>query len=225
MSQQDGTSRAEPHCALQFHLWPPELQTNKVSINTPLILHSISHLVLNLSPCTHSLTLHPLSALQLLFGMAISKAIAALKKAFPSHQLTACDTEEFQKLNKSYLSMLQSDLEPAAIFLPHSRDEVAEFKRIIEPFALNGDAQFAVRGAGQQPLPGCSNISSNGITIDLRFLTGIELKDGSVSLGAGERWGPVYEKLAEHGLGVTGSRSALGGIRGLALAGMVNFRL
>jgi FAD/FMN-containing dehydrogenase len=96
---------------------------------------------------------------------------------------------------------------------------------IIRPFALNGDALFAIRGAGQQPVPGCSSISSNGITIDLRFLTGINVKDGVVEIGAGQRWGPVYEKLSDQGLGVTGSRSALGGIGELSLAGNSNFFL
>lgn len=154
-------------------------------------------------------------------NMSVYKAIDDLKAAFPASQLIVGDTGEFQTLNKSYLSLLQSDLEPAAIFLPRSKDEVAKFVRIVKPFALYGDAQFAIRGAGQQPLPGCSNISSNGITLDLRFLTGIELKDGCVSVGAGEHWGPVYEILTEQGLGVTGSRSALGGIGGLALAGII----
>jgi FAD/FMN-containing dehydrogenase len=152
--------------------------------------------------------------------MMTSQAIEALKQSFPDDQWLVRGTEEFAKINKSYLSLLQSDLEPAAIFLPRDKNEVARFVKLIQPFALNGDAQFAIRGAGQQPVPGCSNISENGITVDLRFLTGIEIKDGVVSVGAGERWGPVYEKLTVKGLGVTGSRSALGGIGGLALSGI-----
>ncbi|KAF2865235.1 hypothetical protein BDV95DRAFT_260051 [Massariosphaeria phaeospora] len=155
--------------------------------------------------------------------MAASKAIEALKEVFPADQLAVGGTEEFDKLNNSYLSLLQSELVPAAIFLPKSKDEVVKFVQTIKPFALTGDVSFAIRGAGQQPVPGCSNIAGNGITLDLRFLTGIELKDGVVSLGAGERWGPIYEKLHEQGLGVSGSRSALGGIGGLALAGGLSF--
>lgn len=157
--------------------------------------------------------------------MAVNQAIEALREAFSSDQVAVGGTDEFEQLNKSYLSLLQSDLEPAAIILPRSRDEVARFVRIIKPFALNGDVQFAIRGAGQQPVPGCSNIANNGVTLDLRFLTGIELKDSIISVGAGERWGPIYEKLTEQGLGVTGSRSALGGIGGLALAGMADLFL
>lgn len=51
----------------------------------------------------------------------------------------------------------------------------------------------------------------------------MEIKDGSVSIAAGERWANVYDKVQAHGLGVTGSRSALGGIGGLALAGGLSF--
>lgn len=150
--------------------------------------------------------------------MTSSKAIEALQGAFAGDQLALPGSDEFTTLNKSYLSCLQSDITPAAIFLPKAKDDVAKFVSAVKPFALSGDAPFAIRGAGQQPVPGCSNVA-NGITLDLRHLKGIELKDGVVSVGAGDRWGPIYEKVSEQGLGVSGSRSALGGVGGLALAG------
>ncbi|OTA76491.1 hypothetical protein M434DRAFT_88032 [Hypoxylon sp. CO27-5] len=150
--------------------------------------------------------------------MTISKAVEALQKAFQSEQLALPGTEEYEKLNKSYYSFLQSDISPAAIFLPKSKEQVSQFLEIFKPFIVNGVAQFAVRGAGQQPLPGCSNIS-NGVTVDLRLLTGLELKKDRIEIGAGERWGAAYEKLTQEGLGVTGGRSSEGGIGGLALAG------
>ena len=153
--------------------------------------------------------------------MSIASFIDLLEERFPGDQVAIGGTSAFEILNKSYLSLLQSELKPAAIFPPRSAEEVAQFVKEVKPFVFNDGVQFAVRGAGQQPAPGCSNIT-NGITLDLRFLTGIDLKNGLVSIGAGERWGPVYEKLSEHGLGVTGGRSALGGIGGLALAGKEN---
>lgn len=69
-----------------------------------------------------------------------------------------------------------------------------------------------------QPVPGCANING-GITVDLCRLTGIEVKDGYVEIGAGELWGSVYEKVEPEGLGVTGGRSTNCGIGGLALQG------
>lgn len=151
---------------------------------------------------------------------SISQILAPLANEFSSDQIALKGTDEYSKLNKSYLSLLQSDLEPAAILLPRSTSDVVKIVKILKPHLLNGDTPLAIRGAGQQPVPGCSNVSGNGITLDLRLLTGIDVKDGVVEVGAGERWGAVYEKVSEHGLGVTGSRSALGGIGGLALAGM-----
>ncbi|OAK93750.1 hypothetical protein IQ06DRAFT_353996 [Phaeosphaeriaceae sp. SRC1lsM3a] len=98
-----------------------------------------------------------------------------------------------------------------------------KFVNVIKPYALKGGIYFAVQGAGQQPAPGCTNANDTGVTLDLCNLTGIELEDDFVSIGAGERWGKVYDKVIERGLGVTGSRSALGGIGGLALAGDLSF--
>lgn len=51
----------------------------------------------------------------------------------------------------------------------------------------------------------------------------MEVKEGHVSIAAGEHWAKVYDEVQAHGLGVTGSRSALGGIGGLALAGGLSF--
>lgn len=83
-------------------------------------------------------------------------------------------------------------------------------------------SKLIVRGAGQQPLPGCANIQG-GFTIDLRQLADIEIKEGFVSVGAGARWGKIYEAVQEKGLAVTGSRSAPGGVGGLALSGGLSF--
>ncbi|KAI0902487.1 FAD-binding domain-containing protein [Annulohypoxylon nitens] len=149
-------------------------------------------------------------------------AVQALQQAFPYDHLALPGTDEYAKLNRSYLSLLQSEIRPAAIFLPRNKEQVARFVQVFKPFALSGATHFAVRGAGQQPLPGCSN-AEGGVTVDLRYVTGIEVKEGCVEVGAGERWGSVYEILASEGRGVTGSRSALGGIGGLALAGGLSF--
>ncbi|KAI0386947.1 hypothetical protein F5Y04DRAFT_288746 [Hypomontagnella monticulosa] len=156
--------------------------------------------------------------------MAVDEVLEALKGAFPTAQVVLPSTDEFTSLNTSYLSKAQAEFQPRAIFLPRDRDDVAKFIRVINPYALQGIVKFAVRGAGQQPALGCNNID-NGITVDLRNLTGILLKDdnSTVSIGAGERWGEVYSKLQEKGLAVTGSRSSMGGIGGLALSGGLSF--
>ncbi|KAH7402179.1 hypothetical protein DE146DRAFT_744748 [Phaeosphaeria sp. MPI-PUGE-AT-0046c] len=131
--------------------------------------------------------------------------INVLKGSFSEQSISLQGTEQFDKLNKTYLSLLQIELTPAVIVLPHSSSDGCKFVKLIRPYVLKGETHFAIRGA------------------DLRNLTGIEIEDDAVSIGAGERWGKVYEEVTKRGLGVTGSRSALGGIGGLALAGGLSF--
>ncbi|KAI1413521.1 FAD-binding domain-containing protein [Hypoxylon sp. FL1857] len=86
------------------------------------------------------------------------------------------------------------------------------------------EAQFAVRGGGQQPAPGCANIQ-DGITVDLSNLAGIEIKNDQslIEIGAGARWGAVYDKLDGSGIGVAGGRANNCGIGGLSLEGGLSF--
>lgn len=149
--------------------------------------------------------------------MVSSQAIEALKKALLTDNFIPHGTQQYDELNSSYLSGLESDLQPAYIFQPRSKEEVATFLKTFTPF-INKD-KFAIRGAGCQPDPGCANIQ-DGITVDLGLLTGVDIQEGVVRIGAGERWGNVYEKLDATGLGVSGSRSSKGGIGGLSLEGL-----
>lgn len=140
-----------------------------------------------------------------------STAVEALKRVFPTEQLALAGTDEYEKLNSSYLSLLESEIAPAAIFLPKTADDVSRFITTIKGFVLDGSAHFASkilpwflgmsdmkteveshsswRGPTAPPeVPGCANVQG-GIKVDLRLLTGIEIKEGSVSIAAGERWG------------------------------------
>ncbi|KAI9155658.1 FAD-dependent monooxygenase CTB5 [Paramyrothecium foliicola] len=156
--------------------------------------------------------------------MAAANVIAELKDAFPAGQVVTGGDEKFSTLNQSYLSAVQGEVQPQAIFVPSSKEDVAKFISIVKPHAVNGELGFAIRGAGQQPAFKCNNIDG-GITVDLRNLTGIQLEenDERVSIGAGETWGKVYTELQKKGLAVTGGRSGTNGIGGLALSGGLSF--
>ncbi|KAK8068739.1 FAD-binding domain-containing protein [Apiospora phragmitis] len=154
-------------------------------------------------------------------GGKTAEAISALKQHLRRGRFVTPDvTEEYESLNNSYLSGFENDLTPACIFLPTSKDEVAVFVRTIRPF--RDDVQFAIRAAGRQPLPGCANVQG-GITVDLRSLAGIQLRDGTVQVPVGDTWGAVYQYLEPHGLGVTGGKSTTCGIGGLATQGGLSF--
>ncbi|KAK4185244.1 bifunctional solanapyrone synthase [Podospora australis] len=156
-------------------------------------------------------------------SITINGAVQALKAALPIGRVHLRGTPTYEKINGAYLSGLESDLRPLLIFQPNSVKEVAAFVQVLRPFVNVVDC--AIRGAGQQPLKGCANVD-NGITMDLSLLDSITLKDNNsvAQLGAGVRWGAVYQKLDPLGLSVTGSRSALGGVGGLALAGGLAFQ-
>ncbi|KAI1247340.1 hypothetical protein MGN70_011228 [Eutypa lata] len=153
--------------------------------------------------------------------MSASDIIDKLKEAFPADQVLFKGVEAYEERNSSYLSRLESDITPKVIILPKSSTEVSEFLKLVQPYVEEG-VTFAIRGAGQQPLPGCANIQ-NAITLDLALLDGVRVDDGVVSIGAGERWGAVYNELSKQGLGVTGARSGNNGVGGLALSGGLSF--
>lgn len=152
--------------------------------------------------------------------MASTSVLNALKQAIPNGVFAERGEDLYETLNGSYLSGFESDLKPFSILQPRTREDVAAFLRTIGSYS--DSVAFAVRGGGQQPVPGSANIQ-DGITLDLRLLTGIELSDGVVKIGAGERWGSVYEKLGVEGLAVAGGRSTTSGIGGLALEGGLSF--
>ncbi|KAH9908353.1 FAD-binding domain-containing protein [Xylariomycetidae sp. FL2044] len=150
--------------------------------------------------------------------MAKTSALEELKAAFPADQIALPGSETYKDRNGSYVSQLESDISPSAIFLPKDKADISTCLKIFQKCGQ----KFAVRGAGQQPLPGAANIE-DGITIDLTHILGIELTGDVVSIAAGERWSAVYNKLHDTGLSVTGGRSGNNGIGGLALAGGLSF--
>ncbi|KAH9909566.1 FAD-binding domain-containing protein [Xylariomycetidae sp. FL2044] len=155
--------------------------------------------------------------------MSTSQAIEALKSALPGAVFAFPGSTEYIAIMKQYQSGTASELSPACFVQPSNADEFSIFVKAIKPFALSGAAPFAIVGLGQQPAARCSNIKAPGITLSLQRLKGIAIKDGVVEVAAGESWGPVYDMLAERGLGFSGGRSYRSGIGGLALAGGLSF--
>lgn len=152
-------------------------------------------------------------------GSNIMSVLELLQQSFPASQILLPSNPSFLERNSSYLAEQQSEIAPAALFLPASREDVAKFLQMVKPFARDGKFAFAIRGGGQNPLPYCANIEKPGVTLDLALLNAVTVKDGSVTIGAGARWGAVYDALDGTGMGVSGSRSSKGGIGGLALQG------
>ncbi|CRG84677.1 hypothetical protein PISL3812_01931 [Talaromyces islandicus] len=115
-----------------------------------------------------------------------------LLTTLPITQLVLQGSAEFDELNSSYLSVLDNDITPECIFRPKTMEGVSTFLQTTGSFAGSEGVRLEIRGGGQQPLPVCANIENN-ITLDLRLLTGVEVKDDIVSIAAGERWENAYD--------------------------------
>ena len=89
--------------------------------------------------------------------------------------------------------------------------------------AKKAQCPFAVKGGGHTFFAGANSIQ-DGISIDLQQLNQVTVnKDGSASIGPGNRWGRVYETLDPLGLTVMGGRVSTVGVGGLLVSGGLSF--
>lgn len=93
-----------------------------------------------------------------------------------------------------------------------------------EGYSAHNSTYLAAQKSGQQPDPGSPNIQ-DGITVDLSRIADVEVlpQDNIVRIGAGARWGKVYEALDPVALSTSGCRSVTGGVGRLALVGSFFF--
>lgn len=81
--------------------------------------------------------------------------------------------------------------------------------------------KFAVRTSGHNPNVGFSSVDGTGVVLDLSGLTRMSLdgEAGVLRAGPGNRWGPVYSLLQEHGLSPVGGRDVQVGLGGFLTGG------
>lgn len=149
--------------------------------------------------------------------MSVSEAIDALK-AISENAVVLPGSDEYEKVNNSYLSTFESQIKPAAFVLPSKVGDVVAILKTLAKF--DNKVPVAICGAGQQPAAGVANIA-DGITIHMRRFKGIKLSEDRtfVSIAPGETWGAVYEALDPEGLSVSGGRASSCGVGGLATQG------
>lgn len=106
---------------------------------------------------------------------------------------------------------------PYCIIQPTNPTGVAESIKIIASLRV----PFAVRAGGHSPNPRWSSVGSHGILLDLQRLNTVTLSNGGsvVGVGAGARWGPVYDVLGTQGRAAIGARSRSVGVGGSILGG------
>ncbi|ATZ51323.1 hypothetical protein BCIN_06g07340 [Botrytis cinerea B05.10] len=120
----------------------------------------------------------------------------------------------------TYYSFQQASVVPACVIRPQTSSEVSSAMKIIR----ESDCQFAIKSGGHNMNDGFSNVEG-GITIDLVRMKDIKIsEDGEiVNVGAGCRWGEIYEVVEPRGLMVVGGRDSTVGVGGFLLGGGISF--
>ena len=110
---------------------------------------------------------------------------------------------------------LTTDLQPAAIVLPHNVDDVVDAVRYAASCGLTVAAQST--GHNAAPLGSISDV----LLIDVRELRSIAIDTNArrVRVGAGVRWEDVIQQLSDLGLAALHGSSPLVGIAGYSLGG------
>ncbi|KAI1154873.1 hypothetical protein F4825DRAFT_460150 [Nemania diffusa] len=119
---------------------------------------------------------------------------------------------------------LNQQQHPSCIVAPSTANEVAEVIRLVSLYG-SGSEKVAIRSGGHSSNRGFSN-TNNGVTIDLRGLNQIEIRDPSadtVSVGTGTLWINVSDFLDPLNLTTVGSRVASVGIGGFVTGGGISF--
>ncbi|KAK1750379.1 hypothetical protein QBC47DRAFT_331922 [Echria macrotheca] len=147
--------------------------------------------------------------------MSTSPEQRLLAAGLPPSTLLLPTSSAYTARESSYWSAT-SRLQPAAIITPRSTADVSLAIR-----ALTSTGQkFAIRSGGHMAWPGSNNVS-DGVTLDLGELNGVEYDAASetVALGPGARWGEVYRVLHPYGRAVAGGREGNVGVGGLVVGG------
>ncbi|KAJ3956032.1 hypothetical protein N0V92_007429 [Colletotrichum tropicale] len=139
----------------------------------------------------------------------------------------------------SYWSADSQALHPWCIIQPTNTDEVSRALLALVKTSPAGNWDIAVRGGGHSHFT--SNNVAHGITIDMSRMNSVVYKNcsvsaavpscdsnstsvkGTVSIGAGARWGMVYTEIEKYGQTVTGGREGNVGVAGLTLGGGASF--
>ncbi|KAL7935651.1 hypothetical protein V8C35DRAFT_297876 [Trichoderma chlorosporum] len=119
-----------------------------------------------------------------------------------------------------YFIAQAAQIAPTCRVLPVDTSDVVAILNIIRETG----ATFAVKSGGHCSYPSGTN-AENGITIDLSRFKDITVADNreSVAVGAGCRFGELYQKLEADGLGCVGGRASSVGVSGLIMGGGISF--
>lgn len=153
-----------------------------------------------------------------LFPTLVLSSCTKLSSIFPGKVLFPNNGGYTQSISSYFF--LNQQQHPSCIVAPSTANEVAEVIRLVSLYG-SGSEKVAIRSGGHSSNRGFSN-TNNGVTIDLRGLNQIEIRDPSadtVSVGTGTLWINVSDFLDPLNLTTVGSRVASVGIGGFVTGG------
>ncbi|KAI2626818.1 putative oxidoreductase [Xylaria nigripes] len=144
---------------------------------------------------------------------ALVSILGPQKVSFPG-------SESYDASLASYFTPQVVAVPPLCIVSPETANEVSAV--VVSLTAKS--CEFAIRSGGHSTVPNASN-APDGVTVDLRALSSMELsEDNSIlSVGVGVTWDEVYAKLDPLGLGAAGGRVGGVGVPGLTLGGGISY--
>lgn len=129
---------------------------------------------------------------------------------------------QYNTTRSGFFSGQCRDDTPSCIVQPSRAEDVADAVEILVKYGC----QFSVKGGGHTPWAGAASING-GATIDMAKLDTTTLSHDKTiaSIGAGSRWGEVYNTLIPTGYMIAGGRDSTVGVGGLILGGMPKSRM
>ncbi|KAM7203152.1 FAD-binding domain containing protein [Naviculisporaceae sp. PSN 640] len=149
---------------------------------------------------------------------ATAKACTKLAQKYPSLTLLPNTTEYDAQV--AHVWSQTCVLYPYCVFEPETAKHVSGALAILK----ETKTQFAIRSGGHLAKPGSNGIT-NGVLIATVRLQTLELINNNkvARLGAGLRWGTVYNYTSQRGLAIAGGRFGDVGVPGLLLGGGINW--
>ena len=146
----------------------------------------------------------------------IARILSGLTKA----TILVPGLDDYNESLGSYFTALEQELKPACIVQPRTALEVSETIKALSGLSVQDSISVALRCGGHTCWAGSANVQ-NGVTIDLRHLTGVTLSDDKriARVAGGEKWHSVHNQLKSQGLFCPGGRVPDTGVGGLTTGG------
>ncbi|KAJ4180251.1 hypothetical protein NW755_011939 [Fusarium falciforme] len=130
------------------------------------------------------------------------------------------DSADYINATSEYWTNAQINARPRCFFQPENARDVSVGLQILR----HASCSFTIKSGGHGKFYGESSIN-NGVVVDMVKINHVTVsrKRDSVAVGAGNRWGAVYDMLEPLGLTVVGGRATSVGVGGFLLGGGISY--